>query len=1047
MKPEARSKTLLGITRSKAKMFEFGVPVEHHIESRRNPEGLFPLAISIVGDVAAEVSRVDGQSEARLVEAKQTLRFAAYFFDAFLQATQASVEKRHVTLLAAAAYYLCDLPGSAMVLARGGDQGAFDPECRGLDEALHWLLHGKFDGRLQVKDPCYAKAIIEATGALTRFYQAGEEEAAILDPFRELRRKSYRVGGPRELLLADLIFAVAKHRLGISARACLPRFTDLKLEAWEPALQKPTFMREFWPAQRLLGERGVFRGRSAVVQMPTSAGKTRATEVLIRSSFLSTRTKLAVVVAPFRALCHEIRDSLVVAFRAESIQVDEISDVPQNDFDLESPEEKPHVYVVTPEKLLYLFRQTPDLAQRIGLLIYDEGHQFDTGLRGVTYELLLTSLKAVVPADCQVVLISAVITNAAAINQWLNGEQGSLVAGADLLPNLRSVAFASWVDKLGRLEFMAQPDSADHTYFVPRVLETQELTRRPRERVPRHFPVRDNGQSIALYLGLKLVSQGAVAIFCGLKASVTSICEKLVEAYGRDLQLPKPLAVSDAEEVGKLARLIERHFGEEGAVPECAHLGVFTHHANTPTGVRLAVEHAMKESLIKMVVCTSTLAQGVNLPIRYLIVSGVYQGAKRISVRDFQNLIGRAGRSGMHTEGSVIFADPETYDQRLSRDGRWRWRQVAELLDPAKAEDCASSLLTLFDPLESDDGSERVNLRTEVFFGLYLENENAIEAFAGRLARDLPNHGFSVKGIMAQLQVKGRIIDALESFIMAASGEARAAVSETDAAELARGTLAYHLATAEQRTDLEALFKAIVRHVMAKVPDAETRQAYSRTLFGIRNAVAIHEWVSENAATLEASSDDETLLKAIWPILERSITHSLFQRCTKPDCLPGLAQRWIDEETPVAMLGYFTKAGVRFGEGQQPRYADIDHVIDLCENAFAFESVLVLTAIAEGLRLNGEEYDDLIDRINHLQKRLKYGAKSATAITLHELGFVDRLLAREMADVLLVETSSRKRLRRFLRLRHEEIEAVLEEFPSYYSFVWRRVLRRGKQKF
>jgi hypothetical protein len=47
----------------------------------------------------------------------------------------------------------------------------------------------------------------------------------------------------------------------------------------------------------------------------------------------------------------------------------------------------------------------------------------------------------------------------------------------------------------------------------------------------------------------------------------------------------------------------------------------------------------------------------------------------------------------------------------------------------------------------------------------------------------------------------------------------------------------------------------------------------------------------------------------------------------------------------------------------------------------------------------------------------------------------------------VVETSSRKRLRRFLRLRHEEIEAMLEAYPSYYSFVWRRVLRRGKRKF
>lgn len=1025
-------------------MFEFAVPVEHHIESKRNPLGLFPLAVSIVGDLAAQIARAGGESVGRLAEAKQNLRFSAYFFDAFLHATEESDAKAYITLLAAATYYLCDLPGSAMVLTSRVGRDGFDPECRGLDEFLTWLLRGKFDELLQIESRCYAEFAGGAARAIVRYYREGEAERLILDPLRELRQKSYCVGGARELLLADLIFAVAKHRLEISSRACLPRYTDLDAPVWESTLQKATFVREFWPAQRLLGEQGVFKGRSAVVQMPTSAGKTKATEILIRSAFYSERTKLAVVVAPFRALCHEIRDGLVIAFRAESIRIDEISDVPQDDFDLETSGDELHVYILTPEKLLYLFRQKPDLAQRIGLLVYDEGHQFDTGLRGVTYELLLTSLKAVVPADCQVVLISAVITNAAAINQWLNGEQGLTVSGVDLLPNLRSVAFASWLDTLGRLEFLAQSDSADHTYFVPRVLEAQALSKRGRERIVRYFPNRD-GQSIALYLGLKLVPQGAVAIFCGLKSSVTSVCEKLVEAYGRDLGLPKPAAYSDGEEVAKLARLIKGHFGATGAVPECADFGVFTHHGNTPAGVRLAVEHAMKESLVKLVVCTSTLAQGVNLPIRYLLVTGVYQGAKRISVRDFQNLIGRAGRAGMHTEGSVIFADPETYDQRLSRDGRWRWKQIEDLLDPANAEDCASSLLTLFDPLDNDGHSDQVRLNARVFFGLYLENENAIEAFAVRLLSGIPNRGFSVKSLVPQLQAKGQIIDALESFIMAASGEGTD-LDEESAAELARGTLAYHLASEEQRGDLEALFQAIVRHVMAKVPDAKTRQSYAKTLFGVRNSLAIHAWVSENAAQLAATESDDELLAIIWPIVQRSITHSLFKRCTKPDSMLDLAQQWIDEATPITMLGLLTQAGVRFGEGQQPRYADIDHVVELCENAFAFEGVLIFAAIAEALRLGEPSAEMLIERVEHLQKRLKYGAKTATAITLHELGFVDRIVAREIADILVLDTSSRRRLRRVLRFRKEEIEALLEGFPSYYSFIWGSVLRRGRRR-
>ncbi|MCV5778901.1 hypothetical protein OFN45_31825, partial [Escherichia coli] len=55
-------------------------------------------------------------------------------------------------------------------------------------------------------------------------------------------------------------------------------------------------------------------------------------------------------------------------------------------------ESKPQVIILTPEKLLYILRQEPDIVQKAGLVVYDEGHQFDTGSRGVTYELLLTSI-------------------------------------------------------------------------------------------------------------------------------------------------------------------------------------------------------------------------------------------------------------------------------------------------------------------------------------------------------------------------------------------------------------------------------------------------------------------------------------------------------------------------------------------------------------------------------------------------------------------------------------------------------------------------------
>jgi helicase len=100
------------------------------------------------------------------------------------------------------------------------------------------------------------------------------------------------------------------------------------------------------------------------------------------------------------------------AFAGEPISLDEASDSYQFDLQLETLLRNDTVLIVTPEKLLYMLRRAPELAGRIGLVIYDEGHQFDGMARGPTYELLLTSLRMALAPETQIVLLSAVIGNA-----------------------------------------------------------------------------------------------------------------------------------------------------------------------------------------------------------------------------------------------------------------------------------------------------------------------------------------------------------------------------------------------------------------------------------------------------------------------------------------------------------------------------------------------------------------------------------------------------------------------------------------------------------
>ncbi|MEI8617719.1 hypothetical protein P4S63_12535 [Pseudoalteromonas sp. B193] len=101
----------------------------------------------------------------------------------------------------------------------------------------------------------------------------------------EIRTFFHSNGTDRELLIADIIASIVMRKLNNSSINLLPAYSDLPLKQWLTALSKETFINELWPAQRLLGEAGVFRGTSAVVQLPTSAGKTKSAELVIRSAF------------------------------------------------------------------------------------------------------------------------------------------------------------------------------------------------------------------------------------------------------------------------------------------------------------------------------------------------------------------------------------------------------------------------------------------------------------------------------------------------------------------------------------------------------------------------------------------------------------------------------------------------------------------------------------------------------------------------------------------------------------------------------------------
>jgi len=385
MKPENRSKHLLSITRSKAKMYEYSVPKNDHIDiSDYDPSKLYILTIGLIGDLSFYIIE---KNQEKIEEVKENLKFASQFFDAFLQSKLKEGHSDYLKLIGSASYYLCDLQGSASVLLNSLNYYSLDLSCNQLDKAIYSILGNQ---HIEIVEGQYIPELNNILAIYYRFIQTGDI-SNLVDHLSALRDRIYWFGTDREILFIDILFAIIFNKRKNSSWVSLPNYSRLDIELWRPIISKNSFIKELWSSQHLLGQQGIYQGKSAVIQMPTSAGKTKSTEIIIRSSFLSCRANLAIIVAPFRALCNEIKNDMINAFEGEeNIKVDEFTDVLQIDemdnleILLNNEADINTILVSTPEKLYFILKQAPELASKIGLMIYDEGHQFDSGERGVT---------------------------------------------------------------------------------------------------------------------------------------------------------------------------------------------------------------------------------------------------------------------------------------------------------------------------------------------------------------------------------------------------------------------------------------------------------------------------------------------------------------------------------------------------------------------------------------------------------------------------------------------------------------------------------------
>lgn len=991
LQPSDSTKILLAKTRAKAKMYEFSVPENEHFDIGSIPlNSLLDLTIAMLGDLTA--SGADGDADYE----KYKLLFSAQYFDSLIQSKTIVLEKDYLKLLSAAAYYLSGYPGSAGVILGGIKHE--NVNLFGNFEKILYELVRREKININFEQTYFQEEMAGFKIKWNIFLQNGSNGKELLDLINNLRNLTYLEGSDRELLMIDCIRAVVFRRIKMSTWALLPKFSKVNLTMWGPYLEREKALKELWPAQVLLGEQGVFNGNSAVVQMPTSAGKTRSCELIIRSSFLSRRSSLAIIVAPFRSLCQEIYNNFVDHFyEDQNININIASDILQEDVE-NFDENKNVVLILTPEKFDFLIRHNTNLVTRLGLVIYDEGHLFDDESRGIKYELLLASLKKQLPENVQTVLISAVISNAQQIKDWLIGQNGTVVEAKNLNPTNRSLAFTSWITSRGSLEFVDEKNINTSLFFVPRLLETQKLQLKDNERKIRFFPEKISkteykAGDVAGFLGCRLSSEGLAAVFTGRKDSALNIAENIVDAYDRGLRLRKPIEFIDSlPEAKKLLKYIEQVLGPESIQASAAKLGILIHHGSTPHGLRLSIESALQQAQFKTVICTSTLAQGVNLPIRYLVIATDRQGPDQMKVRDFHNLMGRAGRSGKYTEGTIIFANPKIYDTKKIGKEKWRWRDAWKITDSNNSEPCTSRLLYLFEPAPEDDDEK---------------------------------NKWATKQAAIKNEISSQLLNILCDVVNVRE-------MEKNVSDLAQNTLGYsQLDTEEKKSALVNIFLEIGSEIMESAAEIHIRKIFAKSILSLKDSKLLYEDLYIIIPQLKNTNDTIEVLDKLWDTIYKYSNDGI-KKLKENDALL-LCKSWINGTSYIDLQRQISPMKLVSG-----RKFKLDQIVDLCEGGFGYVVSLLLGSISELLNLSEndiENIEDIKNRLGQLQKMVKYGLPDIFSILIYEAGLADRRLSIELSSRLSSTTSfpNLKEIGQAISQKPELQDYIKNNYPAYFS--------------
>ena len=361
---------------------------------------------------------------------------------------------------------------------------------------------------------------------------------------------------------------------------------------------------ELYPPQAACVEAGLFAGKNLLIAIPTASGKTLVAEMAMHHQV--GRGGKCLYIVPLRALASEKFEE----FSGKGLRVG----IATGDFDRRDEYlGRNDIIVATSEKVDSLLRnRTPWLAE-VTLLVLDEVHLIDDPSRGATLEMVIAKLRHKNPA-IQIIALSATIGNPGDLAGWLGAE----LVESDWRPvDLREGVF-----------FWNGIRFADRDREVERRSKYEDLD-----------------------LVLDTVAEGGQ---CLVFVSSRKNAEAFAKRAASGLKLKNPILAGYAD---KLRSSASTDMGKTLAA--CVAQGAAFHHAGLAREERQIVEAGFREGQIRVIASTPTLAAGLNLPARRVIVRDYLrfnagEGMVPIPVREYRQMAGRAGRPHLDPYGEAV---------------------------------------------------------------------------------------------------------------------------------------------------------------------------------------------------------------------------------------------------------------------------------------------------------------------------------------------------------------------------------------------------------